>query len=125
MKRFQTSIICSLIIVLVVLACFRSRPNESQAQTQNTPVAFDLETLRESIANFFENMSDNSKGPGRAVDDFLKNSSLAETEKTRTKLAEDIGQYGLALEEDAFGIPEVVDNPSHDFEKMQKLAETI
>ena len=90
MKRFQTSIICSLIIVLVVLACFRSRPNESQAQTQNTPVAFDLETLRESIANFFEKMSDNSKGPGRAVDDFLKNSSLAETEKTRTKLAEDI-----------------------------------
>ena len=42
-----------------------------------------------------------------------------------TKLAEDIGQYGLTLEEDAFGIPEVVDNPTHDFEKMQKLAETI
>ncbi|WP_290731210.1 B12-binding domain-containing radical SAM protein [Fibrobacter sp. UBA3629] len=42
-----------------------------------------------------------------------------------TKLAEDIGQYGLTLKEDAFGIPEVVDNPTHDFEKMQKLAETI
>ncbi len=42
-----------------------------------------------------------------------------------TKLAEDIGQYGLTLKEDAFGIPEVVDNPAHDFEKMQKLAETV
>ena len=42
-----------------------------------------------------------------------------------TKLAEDIGRYGLTLKEDAFGIPEVVDNPTHDFEKMQKLAETI
>jgi radical SAM superfamily enzyme YgiQ (UPF0313 family) len=42
-----------------------------------------------------------------------------------TKLAEDIGQYGLTLKEDAFGIPEVVDNPTHDFEKMQKLAVTI
>lgn len=42
-----------------------------------------------------------------------------------TKLADDIGQYGLTLKEDAFGIPEVVDNPTHDFEKMQKLAETI
>ena len=41
-----------------------------------------------------------------------------------TKLAEDIGQYGLTLKEDAFGIPEVVDNPSHDFEKMRRLAET-
>ena len=42
-----------------------------------------------------------------------------------TKLADDIGLYGLTLKEDAFGIPEVVDNPTHDFEKMQKLAETI
>lgn len=42
-----------------------------------------------------------------------------------TKLADDIGLYGLTLNEDAFGIPEVVDNPTHDFEKMQKLAETI
>ena len=42
-----------------------------------------------------------------------------------TKLADDIGLYGLTLKEDAFGIPEVVDNPAHDFEKMQKLAETI
>lgn len=42
-----------------------------------------------------------------------------------TKLAEDIGQYGLTLKEDAFGIPGVVDNPAHDFEKMQKLAETV
>ena len=41
-----------------------------------------------------------------------------------TKLAKDIGQYGLTLKEDAFGIPEVVDNPSHDFEKMRRLAET-
>ena len=42
-----------------------------------------------------------------------------------TKLAEDIGQYGLTLEEDAFGIPEVVDNPSHDFENMRRLAEAV
>ena len=41
-----------------------------------------------------------------------------------TKLAEDIGQYGLILKEDAFGIPEVVDNPTHDFEKMRRLAES-
>jgi radical SAM superfamily enzyme YgiQ (UPF0313 family) len=42
-----------------------------------------------------------------------------------TKLADDIGLYGLILKEDAFGIPEVVDNPTRDFEKMQKLAETV
>ena len=42
-----------------------------------------------------------------------------------TKLADEIKQYNLILKEDAFGIPEVVDNPTHDFEKMQRLAETI
>lgn len=40
-----------------------------------------------------------------------------------TKLAEDIGQYNLTMKEDAFCIPEVVDNPTHDFEKMRELAQ--
>ena len=42
-----------------------------------------------------------------------------------TKLAESIGQYNLTLKEDAFGIPEVVDNLSHDLEKMRRLAESV
>lgn len=42
-----------------------------------------------------------------------------------TKLAADIGQYDLTLQEDAFGIPEVVDNPTHDFGKMQRLAQAV
>lgn len=82
--------ICALAIAAVVLACFRMRDSETQAQTQTTPVAFDLETLRESIGNFFENMSDPSKGASKAVEDFLKNSSLSENDKTKTKFSDDI-----------------------------------
>ena len=39
-----------------------------------------------------------------------------------TKLADDIDKFGLILRENAFGITEVVETPTHDFEKMQKLA---
>ena len=42
-----------------------------------------------------------------------------------TKLAEDVDKFGLNLEEDAFGIPEVVNNPTNDFEKMRKLAQVV
>ena len=42
-----------------------------------------------------------------------------------TKLAEDVDKFGLTSEEDAFGIPEVVNNPTNDFEKMRKLAQVV
>lgn len=39
-----------------------------------------------------------------------------------TKLAEDIAKFNLRTEENAFGIQEVIDNPTHDFDKMKKFA---
>lgn len=41
-----------------------------------------------------------------------------------TKLAEDIGTFGLKLRENAFGITEVAETPFHDFERMQALAQS-
>lgn len=39
-----------------------------------------------------------------------------------TKLADDIKNFKLQTAENAFGIAEVVDNPSHDFEMMRRFA---
>lgn len=41
-----------------------------------------------------------------------------------TKLADDIDEFGLTLNENAFGITEVAETPFHDFERMQKLAQS-
>ena len=74
MKRRYSTILCLLVIVVSLTFALRTKDNMSNAQTQQTPVAFDLETLRESIGVFFENMSDPNKGGSKAVEDFLKNS---------------------------------------------------
>ncbi len=89
MKRIQTWSICALAVAAVIWTGFSTRYSESQAQTQATSsVALDIETLKESIDNFFENMSDPTKGANKAVEDFLKDSSLLGNEKTKTKFAE-------------------------------------
>ena len=88
MKRRYSTILCLLVIVVSLTFALRTKDNMSNAQTQQTPVAFDLETLRESIGVFFENMSDPNKGGSKAVEDFLKNSSLADNEKIKTKFSD-------------------------------------
>ena len=88
MKRRYSTILCLLVIVVSLKFALRTKDNMSNAQTQQTPVAFDLETLRESIGVFFENMSDPNKGGSKAVEDFLKNSSLADNEKIKTKFSD-------------------------------------
>ena len=90
MKRFQTSIICALAIIAVIPVFLRMNVSESQAQTQPNLVAFDLETLRDSIGNFFENLSDPSKGADKAIKDFLKNTPLADNDKIKTKFTDDV-----------------------------------
>ena len=42
-----------------------------------------------------------------------------------TKLADDIDEFGLTLRENAFGITEVVDTPTRDFNRMQALASNV
>lgn len=42
-----------------------------------------------------------------------------------TKLHSDIKQYDLTIKDDSFGIAEVIDNPSHDFDRMRLLASSI
>ena len=90
MKRRYSTILCLLVIVVSLTFALRTKDNMSNAQTQQTPVAFDLETLRESIGVFLENMSDPNKGGSKAVEDFLKNSSLADNEKIKTKFSDGI-----------------------------------
>ena len=90
MKRYRLSIIGVLAVIALTTAFFRMNVAESQAQTQPNLVAFDLETLRESIGNFFENLSDPSKGSEKAIKEFLKNTPLADSEKIKTKFTDDV-----------------------------------
>ena len=94
MKRYRTSIICALAVLIAVPAFIRINVAESQAQTQSNLAAFDLETLRESIGNFFENLSDPNKGSEKAIKDFLKNTPLADNEKIKTKFTDDVRLIG-------------------------------
>ena len=77
-----------MLVVASIAFALRTQSPETQAQTQINSNAVDVESLRESIGVFFENMSDQNKGPNKAVEDFLKNSALAENEKTKGRVAE-------------------------------------
>ena len=88
MKQSRIATACAVAAAFLLAIVFASRNDETRAQTQQNAVSTDVETLRESIGNFFENMSDVNKGPNKAVEEFLKNSSLADNEKTRSRVAE-------------------------------------
>lgn len=90
MKRCQTAVICATAIVVGVFAFFRMQSSESKAQTQTSSAGYDLAVLRESIGNFFENMSDPSKGANKAAEEFLKNTPLVENEKSVARFADDL-----------------------------------
>ena len=94
MKRRQISIVGALAIATAILALVRMNVPETRAQTQPNLVAFDLETLRESIGNFFENLSDPNKGAEKAIKDFLKNTPLADNEKIKTKFTDEVRLIG-------------------------------
>ncbi len=90
MKKYRVSILWGLLLFAVVAYAVRDWNDGKKVvaqQTNATPNA-DVEALRESIGNFFENLSDSSKGPRKAVDEFLKNSSMADFEKTKTKIVD-------------------------------------
>lgn len=87
MKRLLPSMFfIALITAFAVFASFdrdRGRVVEAQQPTTGDP---SIDALRESIGNFFETLSDNSKGPRKAVDDFVQNSPMKDNEKTKNKI---------------------------------------
>ena len=109
MKRKRSSIVIALAIVLCLAIFVAQREPESRAQTQ-TPAApsADVEALREQIGNFFENMSDPNKGVSKALEDFVKNSSLADNEKTKTRIADGLKaihqNFGAYVAYEAIGV---------------------
>lgn len=61
-----------------------------RAEAQTATPGADVEALRESIGNFFENLSDPNKGVRQALDDFLKNTPVGSDEKSLASLADGV-----------------------------------
>ncbi len=93
MKRRQITVIGALALVAAVLALIRMNVPETQAQTQPSLVASDIETLKESIVKFFEGLSSDpntENGIEKAFKDFLDDSPLKENENLKTKFTNDV-----------------------------------
>ncbi len=96
MKKFRTSILCvALLTTAVVVLCldreYRGTAVEAQQTTASDP---NMDAMRDSIATFFDSLSESSKGPRKAVEELVKNSALADNEKTRTKIVEGLQTIG-------------------------------
>jgi len=83
MKK-TSSILWGALAVAFLCVVFHERETVPKVEAQTTfAPSPDVEALRESIGNFFENLSDPNKGSVAAVEDFLKNSAMSEAGKTR------------------------------------------
>ena len=63
-------------------------PSSVEAQTGATGA--DLEALRASIGNFFENLSDPNQGPRKAFDELTKNTTLGDNETLLAGLSDNL-----------------------------------
>ena len=84
MKKVSSSILWGVLTAVAFCVVFHERETVPKVEAQTTLApAPDVEALRESIRNFFENLSDPNKGSAAAVEDFLKNSAMSEVGKTK------------------------------------------
>lgn len=96
MKKYRTSILCIALLTAAAVCLFLGRDGRGtivKAQ-QTTVVDPGMDAMRDSINTFFDSLSETSKGPRKAVEDFVKNSPLADNEKTRTKIVEGLQTIG-------------------------------
>ena len=112
MKRKRSTILIALAIVLCLVVGASQRDTESRAQTQTSSSSpADIEALREQIGNFFENMSDPNKGVNKAVEDFVKNSLIADNERTKARIADGLKaihqNFGAYVAYEAIGVKNV------------------
>lgn len=92
MKNKQNAALWGVCILLLAFVVGRGgdslAPSTVEAQTGATGA--DVEALRASIGNFFENVSDPNQGPRKALDELTKNTTLADNEKLITGLADNL-----------------------------------
>lgn len=99
MKRIRASYLqFALCIAILFLAFYASAERGSVDAQQPTVGETSIEPLRASIGNFFENISDASKSPREAVDNFVANSAMAQNERAKVKIVD-----GLKSIEPSFG----------------------
>ena len=92
MKNKQNAALWGVCILLLALVVGRDgdafAPSSVEAQTGATGA--DVEALRASIGNFFENVSDPNQGPRKALAELTKNTTLADNEALLTGLADNL-----------------------------------
>lgn len=92
MKNKQNAALWGVCILLLAFVVGRGgdslAPSSVEAQTGATGA--DVEALRASLGNFFENLSDPNQGPRKALDELTKNTTLADNEKLITGLADNL-----------------------------------
>ena len=92
MKNKQNAALWGVCILLLAFVVGRDNgsfaPSSVEAQTGANGA--DVEALRASIGNFFENVSDPNQGPRKALAELTKNTSLADNETLLTELSDNM-----------------------------------
>lgn len=92
MRNKQNAALWGVCILLLAIVVGRDSdtfaPSTVEAQTGATGA--DVEALRASIGNFFENLSDPNQGPRKALDELAKNTALGENEALLTELSDNM-----------------------------------
>ncbi|MDO5309122.1 MAG: hypothetical protein Q4G03_06465 [Planctomycetia bacterium] len=96
MKQTRRSLLW-LVLIIAVVTFVSNRGEQTQTQAQ-MPSGPEVDALRESIGNFFENLSDPNKGASKAINEFLKNSALNESEDVKKRIVD-----GLQMIDKNFG----------------------
>ena len=94
MRNKQGTALWGVCILLLAIVVGRDgdawAPSSVEAQTGANGA--DVEALRASIGNFFENLSDPNQGPRKALDELTKNTTLGDNEKLMAGLADNLKQ---------------------------------
>ena len=92
MKNKQNTALWGVFILLLAFVVGRDgdslTPTSVEAQTGATGA--DVEALRASIGNFFENVSDPNQGPRKAFDELTKNTTLGDNESLLAGLSDNL-----------------------------------
>lgn len=92
MKNKQNAALWGVCILFLAFVVGRDNdlPAPSSVEAQTGAIGADVETLRASIGNFFENLSDPNQGPRKAFDELTKNTTLAENETLLSELSDNV-----------------------------------